>query len=474
MHILVTIILLAISLVFVSGESRDGAAIAVQISFAVMSALLVRDLWILWSRKEGLARTMITTSVVYWFWLNAFQMSLASPVFPRPAATYPYMGYIVPTDVVAQSILLVLWFQLFLYFALAALPLPRRLLGRLSGRTDRITGTPQDVLAALLAGLGWIPVYVTYGGDFGRAFEELVNMRSAFGGAVQSPGLLVHLHIIAVFGGALAVARTLIGARGSHLFRAAAIGLSVPLLFLGGSRFVWGYLVLPAAVAMLARHWRHIEWTRRRLALVVVLSLCFASTLLVGAVRQEGIERRSLVSSLKVETLVDRGLFGHEQFGALVIAVDLVPKHHAFFGEFFLPYFPIHFIPRAWWPEKPIPETWFFYNATVTGGGAFNVTPSVIGQYWMSLGWLGVAGIGLLLGWLAKTACAWIQLVEIERQILGAIEASLTLLFVFFSFRYFHPLYFTYPFFGFLIYWAGTRRASSMRGGTAVLNQGKL
>lgn len=457
----------------VLGESRDSVAIAVQICFVVMVAVLVRDLWILWTRKEGLARAVLTTSVVYWFWLNAMQMSLEAPAFLRPAATYPFMGYTVPVGVVSQSTFLVLWFQLFLYVGVASLPLPRRLLARLSERTDRIAGTPQDALAALLAGLGWIPVYVTYGGDFGRALEHMVNMRAAFGGVVESPGLLVHLQIIAVFGGALAVARALIGARGSYLFRAIAMVLSVPLLFFGGSRFVWGYLVLPAAVAMLARHWDHFTWTRRRLALVVILSLCLMSTLLVGAVRQEGIDRRSVISSVQVETLVDRGMFGHEQFGALVIAVDLVPKHHDYFGEFFLPYFPIHFIPRAWWPEKPIPETWSFYNATVTGGGAFNVTPSVIGQYWMSLGWLGVAWIGLLLGWLTKTACAWIQLVVVEQHILGAIEASLVLLFAFFSFRYFHPLYFTYPFFGFLIYWLGTRRTAAYKSTTSALGHGR-
>ena len=154
------------------------------------------------------------------------------------------------------------------------------------------------------------------------------------------------------------------------------------------------------------------------------------------------------------------GVEGHDQFGAELIAIKVTEDVGHFFMEPMTPFFLTHFIPHQFWAGKPYPASWQYFNDEWTQGGNFNVTPSITGQYYMNWGYVGVVWIGLFIGALARFCEDWFRRLRVQQQLLSATVAGLLLSFVFFSFRIYHPLYFAYPLFGYLVYVVITRRAA--------------
>jgi hypothetical protein len=177
-----------------------------------------------------------------------------------------------------------------------------------------------------------------------------------------------------------------------------------------------------------------------------------------GAIRMSGFGGDSVRPSSFAQILRD-GVEGNDQFGPELIATNVVEEQGHFFMEAMTPFFFTQFIPRDFWPEKPYPVFWQIFNAEWTQGRNLNVTPSITGQYYMNWGYFGVAYIGLYMGWLARLCEEWFLRLQMGRQLLSATAAGLLMAFVFFSFRIYHPMYFAYPLFGYLVYHLVTKRA---------------
>jgi hypothetical protein len=181
--------------------------------------------------------------------------------------------------------------------------------------------------------------------------------------------------------------------------------------------------------------------------------------LVQGAVRTIGFGETQQRRQSSITQTLTSGWFGHDHFGAMLIAIDLVDASGGYFTEPVAPFFVTHFVPRQIWRDKPYPVSWKKYNEAVTRGHNFNVTPSITGQYFMNWGYVGVAYIGLLIGWLARCCETWFAGLEIRNQLMSATVAGLMLAFIFLSFRFFYPLYFAYPLFAFIAYIGLTRKA---------------
>ncbi len=69
------------------------------------------------------------------------------------------------------------------------------------------------------------------------------------------------------------------------------------------------------------------------------------------------------------------------------------------------------FIPRAVWPDKPIgigkEVTRYYEGPFYDPRGGLSVAPTVLGEFWVNFGWLGVIGSGFLLGLVCRTASAY-------------------------------------------------------------------
>ena len=341
-------------------------------------------------------------------------------------------------------------------------PHPRRWVARLASREDR---RPQWLLewAGLLLAVGaWVPTVIAWGGDVSAAIAGLQAMRSTDGpGPSTDPGLLQHLYLLGLCAGAASLARISLRRQHSLLVNMATVGLMLPLAALGASsRFNFGFLLLPAMLVLIVRGSSGPHWHRDRKWLLAIGCAGALALLIQGSSRNSGLSTwiDDVAGTGKVVKGLNAGAFGHEHFGAMLMAIDLVTDRNPLFMEPMTPFFATHFVPRSVWPDKPYPKSWTYYNGTVTAGNAFNVTPSITGQYYMNWGFAGVLWIGLFMGWVARVSEDWLYSLRIEDQMASATVGGLLLAFVFLSFRFFYPLYFAYPLFGYILYLALSTR----------------
>jgi len=211
---------------------------------------------------------------------------------------------------------------------------------------------------------------------------------------------------------------------------------------LWGARHLWLFVALPACiVAITTIQGRMTPFRTLRLLAIALVVLVVIQLQLV--LRQIGWGEIGGVTLAQLLETVTTG-----QFSALLFAEYLVPDVHGYFLEPAEPFFLIHWIPRQYWPDKPIMESWAYYNYAYTRGQAFNVTPSVIGQFHINWGFSGVLYIGLLLGVLASLADRAIISIDLKRQRAMAVVIGMFYAFLVSSFRLYSPVYFTYFIFG--------------------------
>jgi hypothetical protein len=149
------------------------------------------------------------------------------------------------------------------------------------------------------------------------------------------------------------------------------------------------------------------------------------------------------------------------QFMATLYALYLIPEFHGYFYEPITPFFFTHFIPRFIWPTKPIPESWTYYNQAYTRGQAFNVTPSVVGQFYINWSFWGPLFIGLWMGFLAAQTDKITQKIRQPGKHIGMITAlGLFYAFLACSLRYYNPVYFTYTAYGWALVALATKSAA--------------
>jgi oligosaccharide repeat unit polymerase len=404
-----------------------------------------------------LTKATCLLGVTYWFWIEAIDLALDNPPFVVAPTFYPYLSGEYPSSLVATGVTAVSLFGLCLlagYHMVRPVAIVQRALVQ---RQDAVSGIWLDGICFGLSILGWIPVLITVGADLEWLLEIMSSMRSyQLTGQESDVGLAVHFGLVSVAGGALALARLAAGIQGSRVFQVLAFLSAMILVFSTGSRFNLGYLMLPTvmSLAALLQHSgaKAVRGARPKVIVAVLIVSCAA--ILQGALRGMGlVEGRSYLDEQSVVSIGQAGGFGHEHFSAALLAIDLTQRRGEYYMEPMTPYFFTHFIPKDVWPDKPYPKSWLEYNSVVTGGTeTFNVTPSVVGQYYMNWGLLGVMYIGLFFGALARTLDGCLAILDPEIQFIALVICGMWAVFLFLSFRFFYPLYFAFPVAGTVIY----------------------
>jgi hypothetical protein len=220
----------------------------------------------------------------------------------------------------------------------------------------------------------------------------------------------------------------------------------------GGARHLWLYISLPSVLIVLRGFKGKLDRYRIwGLAATVFVVLLVAQAQFVY--RAVGWREISNVAPDDLASLNNTG-----QFTALLFAEHLVPDEHPYFKELTEPYFIIHWIPRQVWPNKPIMESWTFYNESYVQGATFNVTPSVIGQFHLNWGFPGVIFIGAWLGFLTCLADRVFLLLNSDKQRALFVVNGMFYAFIVSSFRFYSPIYFSYFLFGLMAMFLITRR----------------
>jgi hypothetical protein len=390
---------------------------------------------ILRARLPG--KLLLAASTMVFFWFEAMEATFDDPPFSVPEEFLSLWGQF-PLELLRQAFVYIALFYFMLCVGFSvSLEWMRPSFLWVSRRVD-VASSNRKLLRYALASCAFIPLLSSYAFDLDTTVEALIAGRSKAAPAAQDSGLAHYLSFLGMYGASLLLVE---GVLDRSLRRAwpLAVGFIAALPFImGGARHLWLFVALPACVLALCRIRGKINltlathWALGLLLVLMVFQLQFV-------LRARGWES---IASVRASDLLPEEMTG--QFVALLFAQHLVPSLHDYFREPAEPYFLTHWIPRQFWPDKPIMRSWQFYNAAYTRGGNYNVTPSVIGQFHLNWGTAGVIFIGLWLGILTKLADHLLLAVDLSRQKAMAVAVGMFYAFIVASFRFYSPVYFTY------------------------------
>lgn len=391
-------------------------------------------------RTRVAGKLLLAGGTLVFFLLEAAAAALASTPFSIPE-NFTLSGFQFELAKVSLALLYITLFQFMLFVGYSIRPRLAGLTRFVINREDR--HTPRATfLKYLLAGCIWVPLIASFGLNRQFLFDVIVASRTDIGGtSTATIGYLHYLTFFGMFGGALLLVDAVIFAPAkSRLFVfAAAAAVIVPMVMLGGSRNIWLTVALPTVLTGLA--WSAQKWGVKKVAqLGLAVIAIFVVVSLQFQLRLEGWNK---IGAVNPRTLISGGT-ENGQFDALMFALYFVPGRHPYFYEPAEPYFAIQPIPSLIWEGKPAMRSWRAYNEAYPKIGAFNVTPSVIGQFHINWGWPGVVFIGLWLGFLTNVADRLLKVLNHERQRVMAVTIGFFFAFIINSFRFYSPVWFTY------------------------------
>ena len=408
-------------------------------------------------RSGTIGKFCLMAGVFVFYWIDALALSYQRYPFEVPEG-FPYNATQFNQDLIHQALLYVTVFQMLLLIGYSIRPRVESPLRVFANRFDTFS-FDRTLIAFLLIFCSFVPLLVYYNFEIDKIIAVLLASRSGieFEAPERGPGLTQHVALFGIYGAALFFVYALKAATWRRLWWLALAVIAALPFVLGGTRHIWLYISLPSVLIVLhgfknmLTHKRIVGLTTVALVVLVVAQAQFVF-------RGIGWQRFGDVSAQQFSQVNTNG-----QLTALLFAEYLVPGQHSYFRELAEPYFLIHWIPRQVWPDKPIMESWAYYNDSYVEGGDFNVTPSVIGQFHLSWGLPGVIWIGLWLGFLTMVADRFLRLLDPQKQTAMFVVVGMFYAFIISSFRLYSPVYFSYFFFGLLAMFLLTRRRKTAK-----------
>lgn len=397
-----------------------------------------------------IGKLCLVGGVLLFYWTEALALAIQENPFSVPEG-FPINATQFDQELIRQAFLYVTLFQLLLFVGYSVRPRIEKAVGAFASRVDSLS-FDRWIFAFLLVACAVLPLLIYYDFDFDKIIAVLLASRTAPDFDAPDPGLSQHLALFGIYGAALFFVYALKTSTWLRLWWLLLGAIAAVPFVTGGTRHLWLFISLPSVLIVLRGFKGQLDG-RRVVGFV-------AAALLVLVVAQVQFVYRSVgwkeVGTVSIEELSQLNTTG--QFTALLFAEHLVPNEHAYFMEPAEPYFLIHWIPRQWWPEKPIMESWAFYDESYVQGAAYNVTPSVIGQFHLNWGLPGVIFIGVWLGFLTCLADRVLLRLNSDRQRAMFVVAGMFYAFIISSFRFYSPIYFSYFLFGLLAMFILTRR----------------
>lgn len=394
---------------------------------------------------------ILLASTFFYFWIGAIDIARQDVPFSVPSGL-PFPARQFDIEFIQLAFVYIALFQIALLIGYSIQPHVPRLIRVASSRFDSRSHNAH-ALRYVLAACALVPILLSYNLDIWTTIQVLIASRGETSSEAKDIGLVHFLLFFGMFGAALFLVEAVV-LRSIGKIRDLFIGIITVLPFiLSGTRHLWLFISFPACMLLFRRLRGKLTITRvlrwAVVVFVIILVMQFQYVL-----RTTGWEDVRAVSS---QDLTQAEVTG--QFTALLYAEYLVPGTHEYFMEPAETYFIIHWIPRKFWPDKPIMQSWSYYNDSYTQGGAFNVTPSVIGQFHLNWGIYGVIFIGIWLGILASIADRMLLNINLEKQHAMAVVIGMFYTFIISSFRFYSPIYFAYLLFAIIAMWFVTHRS---------------
>jgi oligosaccharide repeat unit polymerase len=401
-------------------------------------------------KNRCIGKLCLVAGTFVFYWIDVLTLTEQRYPFPIPEG-FPITGTQFNQDLIHDALLYVALFQLLLLVGYSIRPRLERPLRFFAGRADSLS-FDRTLIAFVLILCAFVPMLVYYEFDLDRAMAALWASRSTTEFESPDPGLAQHLALFGIYGAALFFVYAL-KVKTWRRMGWVVLGVLATLPFIsGGARHVWLYISLPSLLIVL-RGFKGSFTPSRVFALIAAAVFILLVAQIQIAYRAVG---WSEVGNGANEELLNLNTNGH--FTALLFAEYLVPNQHPYFKQPAEFYFVIHWIPRQLWPNKPIMESWTYYNDSYVQGANYNVTPSVIGQFHMDWGLPGVVFIGFWLGFLTMVADRLLVMLDSNRQRAMFVVAGMFYAFIISSFRFYSPIYFAYFVFGVIAMFLLTRR----------------
>jgi hypothetical protein len=406
-------------------------------------------------QTRTLGKSCLVAGTFVFYWVEAIALAWQSNPF-SVSEGFPINASQFDQELISQALVYVTLFQLLLFVGYSIRLRGTRLVNFFVCRVDSLS-FDRWIVGFLLAVCAVLPLLIYYEFDYDKIVMALLASRSGGNFDAPEPGLSQHLALFGLFGASLFFVYALKTNTWRRLWWL-VLGVMAALPFVsGGTRHLWLYISLPSLLIVL----RGFKGKLDRFRLVGLA----ATALLIIVVAQAQFTYRTIgwseIGNATPESLAAINNTG--QFTALLFAQHLVPHEHPYFREFMEPYFIIHWIPRQVWADKPIMESWAYYNESYVEGGAYNVTPSVIGQYHLNWGFPGVIFIGAWLGFLSLVGDRVLMSLNPDRQRAMFVVLGMFYAFIISSFRFYSPIYFSYFLFGLLAMFLLTRRQGLSR-----------
>lgn len=414
-------------------DSYVGLGILILTDLVVNVILIIRAIPLA-VRRHRIGAVSVLTAFTVMFLVEGLSMSCDSPPFSVSTLTRASGSQFGPLSIQRALLCIGLFQAAFMLGNSLRVPVFRRVLrARLA--------TPRRFLYPLSL-IGFAPLVSIYGVAASPILQEILSSRTRRPNAdLSEAGWTAYVSSIALYPVAVLVAN---GMRGRGLLRWCdlLVGLFGAVPFLAyGSRHQLIFVGIPAVLVWFYDKVRRINFrTLAASGLAAVLLLVVLQTQL--AVRYKGWTSIGDIDAGNQEWFRPSAMFE-----TLLFTTSLVPEVYDYFKEPMTPFFVTYFVPRRWWPAKPESRSYVTMSEAWTGTAninAYNVPPSVIGQYYSNWSYIGVLMIGLWIGMLCKGVDRHAELKRVEGRLAFTVLCGGAYALLINFLRLYYPFYLMY------------------------------
>ena len=383
-------------------------------------------------KQDSFILPLFFLSNIFWFLSEMFSIAfLQGDIAFFDFTTYsPSYRQKIPIDVLTEAVFSIVSFN---FFTTLVFYLFKRRKNRLitSNKLGSYSPILIDSLLFIFALSGWY-IFFTNAQSIGLMISNLLLFRSAEYDI--EPGFSNYLPILSIVASSLLLYRLIFIKKGVKSIKILGFLLGAILVFFSGTRFKLIYLVLPSVITIIFSNNDIISKNFKRKILI------FFSTSLILISSYQITNRYGANDTNDFNTT--KSITGSGHFLAFCHAIEISKDLNYYFNQTMLSLFVSDMVPRFIWPDKPGSKFWEYYNKKLAIAG--NVTPSILGQYYLNWGVMGCFIIAFNFG-------IWLVVVDyyFKDYLINSNHFSLFLsaflfCFLFLSFRVYSLNYFFY------------------------------
>lgn len=396
--------------------------------------------------QVDLGISVFLLGTLFWFFKEIFTMATSKILFQNYADYAPFFSKQIPINIFEISLLMLACFNFFTYFfwdILRKVKINKTIfyIGNLSKVKFVV-----DVYVLFFSIVGWIPFSRQFGG-IQQSITKLLLFRAAE--IKVEPSLANYLPILSIMASSFALFRLITNHSKFKSLSIVAFISGGLIAFLSGTRFKIVFLMLPSILAILAIQSKRFTLKKK----ITVLSL--VSFILLGVTFYQ-IINRNVTNKEFIDNSIASSAHGGDHFTALTHAVFISKELDSYFYQPMISLFASDLIPRMFWSNKPSSLFWEYYNERLAEAG--NLTPSILGQYYLNWGFLGVFIVAFNFGLWCRFTEYLTDLYRSQKNIYHLWLAVSTITFVFLSFRVYSLNYFFYIIIATFFSWFFTKR----------------